>query len=402
MSRTPRRFPIAFRSCALVMALVAVIAAASPTGAGAAPSSQQVQDAKDRVASLLAQLRDAKSKLTAIDQQLTAAAAEVDKDQAALEKVTADLLDTQRRLKQTQARYDRIVAQLGDRAATEFMNGPASNLDFILGATSLGDLSDRIEFVGAVAQSDADLAHEVASTRNELQGQRSHLLDVQKQQSDILARAQAVQKQIDGLFQAEQQIVDGISSKRAEATRIFRRLSKARQAWLAQQFAGGVYGGGHSNVPVPAGWEHVLERCPVDGPRSYSDGFGAPRYGGGFHLHAGVDILSPIGTPIVAPFAGTAQRAYNTLGGNSEYVYGSRGYVYNAHLSQYSAHSDGPVHAGDVIGYVGDTGDAKGTPHDHFEFHPNVIPSHWPASGYGYAVIGSAVNPYPLLVAACG
>src|SRR5207249_3126445 len=106
MPRTPRRFPIAFRSCAVVMTLVAVIAAATPTGAGAAPSSQQVQDAKDRVASLLAQLRDAKAKLAAIDQQLAAAAAEVDKDQAALEKVTADLLTTQRRLTQTQARHD--------------------------------------------------------------------------------------------------------------------------------------------------------------------------------------------------------------------------------------------------------------------------------------------------------
>lgn len=402
MPRTSRRFPIAFRSCAVVMTLVAVIAAATPTGAGAAPSSQQVQDAKDRVASLLAQLRDAKAKLAAIDQQLAAAAAEVDKDQAALEKVTADLLTTQRRLRQTQARYDDIVARLSNRAATAFMNGPASDLDFILGATSLGDLSDRIEFVGAVAQSDADLAQEVASTRNELQGERSHLQEVQAQQSDILAKAQAVQKRIDGLFQSEQHIVDGVASKQADAAKTAQKLSKARQTWLAQQLAGSVYGGGHSNVPVPAGWEHVLERCPVDGPRSYSDGFGAPRYGGGFHLHAGVDILAPPGTPIVAPFDGTAQRAYNTLGGNSEYVYGSRGYVYNAHLSSYSAHSSGPVHAGDVIGYVGDTGDAKGTPHDHFEFHPNAIPPSWPASGYGYSVIGSAVNPYPLLVAACG
>ena len=78
--------------------------------------------------------------------------------------------------------------------------------------------------------------------------------------------------------------------------------------------------------------------------------------------------------------------------------------MYNAHLDHYSANSDGPVQAGDVIGYVGDTGDAIGTPHDHFEWHPDTVPSNWPASYYGYTVIPgtSAVNPYPILVDICG
>jgi murein DD-endopeptidase MepM/ murein hydrolase activator NlpD len=62
------------------------------------------------------------------------------------------------------------------------------------------------------------------------------------------------------------------------------------------------------------------------------------------------------------------------------------------------------VQAGDVIGYVGDTGDAKGTPHDHFEWHPTSVPANWPASFYGYVTIPgtSAVNPYPILKDICG
>ena len=125
--------------------------------------------------------------------------------------------------------------------------------------------------------------------------------------------------------------------------------------------------------------------CPVDPPRAFGDGFGAPRYTGTFHLHAGDDILSDYGTKIRAPFDGIAKPTYNTLGGNGEYVYAPDGtYVYNAHLHHYSAKSNGPVQAGDVIGYVGDTGDAKGTPHDHFEWHPTSVPANWPASFYGY------------------
>ena len=99
-----------------------------------------------------------------------------------------------------------------------------------------------------------------------------------------------------------------------------------------------------------------------------------------------------------------AHSSYNTLGGNAVYVEGAEGYVYNAHVDHYSALANGPVHAGDVIAYVGETGDALGgTPHDHFEFHPAFpVPADWPISYYGYRVIGTAINPYPLLVAACG
>lgn len=63
-------------------------------------------------------------------------------------------------------------------------------------------------------------------------------------------------------------------------------------------------------------------------------------------------------------------------------MFGAQGWVYNAHLSAYSDSSNEPVRAGDVIGYVGETGDTN-TNHDHFEWHPNVIPSDWPASAHG-------------------
>ena len=67
------------------------------------------------------------------------------------------------------------------------------------------------------------------------------------------------------------------------------------------------------------------------------------------------------------------------------YVYGRRGFVFNAHLTRLG--KLGKVAAGDVIGYVGNSGDAQGgSTHDHFEWHP---------SG------GPAVDPYGLLNAAC-
>jgi murein DD-endopeptidase MepM/ murein hydrolase activator NlpD len=129
----------------------------------------------------------------------------------------------------------------------------------------------------------------------------------------------------------------------------------------------------------------ALRVCPVGEPYSYIDTFGAPRWAGGFHLHQGADIFAPEGTPIYAPFDGIAVTADNTLGGTAVKVLGKVGYVYNAHLSAYG--KLGPVKAGDIVGFVGNTGDAiNSAPHDHFEFHPGN---------------GDAVDPFAYLNAVC-
>ncbi len=147
-----------------------------------------------------------------------------------------------------------------------------------------------------------------------------------------------------------------------------------------------VVSGSATNRPlVPATAKRPLQVCPVKGSGNFSDDFGAPRYAGGFHLHQGNDIFAAPGTPVVAPFDGVAVRTPNLLGGNAVEVIGRFGYVYNAHLAAYGR--SGPVKVGDIVGYVGNTGDAAGGPtHDHFEWHPGG---------------GPAVDPFLVLKAAC-
>jgi murein DD-endopeptidase MepM/ murein hydrolase activator NlpD len=143
-----------------------------------------------------------------------------------------------------------------------------------------------------------------------------------------------------------------------------------------------------------------LRTCPVHGKGYFSDDFGAPRFAGGFHHHQGNDLFAEMGTPIVAPFDGTAVASPNFLGGDGVTVYGDQGYVYNAHLVGYG--KLGAVKTGTLIGYVGNTGDAMGGPyHDHFEWHPNVIPNQPWVSPYGFDAVNGAVDPYPYLAAVC-
>jgi murein DD-endopeptidase MepM/ murein hydrolase activator NlpD len=74
---------------------------------------------------------------------------------------------------------------------------------------------------------------------------------------------------------------------------------------------------------------HPFAFCPVDGPHAVTNNFGVwvhrPKKWGGNHIHKGNDIMSPEGTPIVAPFDGMATDATNHIGGIAVTVYGQFG-----------------------------------------------------------------------------
>jgi murein DD-endopeptidase MepM/ murein hydrolase activator NlpD len=129
----------------------------------------------------------------------------------------------------------------------------------------------------------------------------------------------------------------------------------------------------------------IFQYCPVDGPNALANNFGiiVRLPGVPIHVHEGDDISAAAGTPIVAPFDGLAVATRSVLAGLAVEVFGPLGHVFNAHLSSYG--HLGAVHAGEIIGYVGMTGDATG-PHDHFEWHPGN---------------GPAVDPQPYLEKVC-
>jgi murein DD-endopeptidase MepM/ murein hydrolase activator NlpD len=394
MTRTHHSFPVAFRVVAVSAALVALVAAAATSGSAA--SKQEVQEARQERRAAEERLAAAQGQLSSIQTELTAVLQRLEDATGRLEEVTANLQTTREERDAAEARFARIERRLNERAAEMFMEGPASDVGFYLGATSLSDLSDRIEYVDVVQQDDADLAQEVLNLRNELIATEDRLEALQSEARRRQAAAQALQDEVQAKLAEQEGVLADVRDTLAGAKADERAAEKAYQKLLASQSYGG-----HSTVPLPEGWQDVFEVCPVAQPRGFGDGFGAPRYVGGYHLHKGVDIVAPMGTPIYATFDGMASDATNIYGGNAVYVSGKYGATYNAHMT--SIAKLGPVQAGDVIGYVGSTGLAGGvTNHNHFEFRPNVMPSSWPESYYGYSIIEDAINPYPLLVAACG
>ena len=145
------------------------------------------------------------------------------------------------------------------------------------------------------------------------------------------------------------------------------------------------------------GAQYLAQRpltVPVVGiaPGRLSDHFAQDR---GARKHEAIDILAPAGTPVVAADDGRIAKLFTSKpGGLTIYQYDPASHLayYYAHLQRYAegVHEGQEVHRGDLIGYVGSTGNADpGTPHLHFAvFRLGDPPKWWQ---------GEAVNPYPAL-----
>ncbi len=135
-------------------------------------------------------------------------------------------------------------------------------------------------------------------------------------------------------------------------------------------------------LPVPSGLQPKLTAggyvFPVYGLSSFGDSYGAFRGDVAGNWHHGDDIFAPLGAPLLACADGIVfSVGWNDVGGNRLWLRDSQGNeFYYAHLSAFSplAKNGHRVKAGEVIGFVGNTGDAQGTPpHVHFEVHPFAL-----------------------------
>jgi len=115
------------------------------------------------------------------------------------------------------------------------------------------------------------------------------------------------------------------------------------------------------------------------------------------HIHHAIDILAKRGTPVLAAVDGRVRKMFvSRAGGVTLYEWdnASTTSYYYAHLDRYAAgvHEGQTLHRGELIGYVGTTGNAPpGTPHLHFQIETLPASKEWWK--------GVPVDPYPILVA---
>jgi murein DD-endopeptidase MepM/ murein hydrolase activator NlpD len=138
-----------------------------------------------------------------------------------------------------------------------------------------------------------------------------------------------------------------------------------------------------SIAPMVASKVSIPSRVPVDGFRLTSDyGIRVHPVLGGRRAHKGIDLATPVGTPVHAPADGVIAKAewFSSYGLYIQVEHGGELETRYGHLSRLNVAAGQFVHKGDVIGYVGTTGRSTG-PHLHYEVR----------------VAGIAVNPVPYM-----
>jgi murein DD-endopeptidase MepM/ murein hydrolase activator NlpD len=301
-----------------------------------------------------ATLSQLKSQLAALRKQAEPAGRAYEAAVDRLESTQARIAKADRRIKAATRRLASAETTLAMRADALYRDGGDMALfEFVLGSTSWDEFVNRLDYATMIASSDAKLVGDIKQTRARLRADRAELVAQSKQEKKDVAKAKRTMNAMESVLRAKKTQYD--------------RLLSSIAADSASR--------GESFPPGPDGMVF-----PVRGVHFYANTWGAPRSGGRHHM--GTDVMSPKGTPVVACVSGRANVHWNWLGGKSITVTGDNGWsYYYAHLNGYAVGS-GRVKRGQVIGYVGNSGNAAGGPnHLHFQMGPR----------------GRWVNPYPYL-----
>lgn len=337
-------------------ALAAVVAA--PTTAGA--QTAEIERTRRAAQEATRRVSDAEAELGAVESRLAELEAKAERAEERLASLNGSLEELV--VERYTSRGDMPIL-----SATDINAGVKA--EALARYVSQGTFDTIDDFTAAKAELD-EATGQLAAAREQQQASirqlRSALADVQAELKRL--------EELEAKRRAEEE-----ARRRAAAAEAARRAQSAGAAKKAAPRAAAA-----ASAPAPTIHRGGGMVCPVAGPHSFIDSWGAPRSGG--RRHQGVDMMARIGVPVVAPVSGTVSHRGNSVGGLSFHLSGDDGhYYYGTHLSRYG--QGGRVSAGTVIGYVGDTGNARGMPHLHFEIHPNH---------------GAAVNPYPATRAACG
>ena len=385
---------------AFLAALLISLPLLSP--AEAATTSDEL---REQLAEKQALLKQAYSELDALQDEFDELAAACNSAETRLGELEAEIVDAEKSIAESEAELKDARLQLEERLVGIYKGGSTKSSSYYLGVLfsedDLGSVLDSLDALTRIAEDDQALFEHYSECVEQEKANKAHLEEKKAEEAAQvreLERAQeqtytqlaaksaeykAKKKQVNAL-KAEIRAADARAAAAAEAARQRELAAKAK----ARSSSSSGSGGGSKSYSSGGGTvQPGFAVFPVQGPHSYVDSFGWPRSGG--RTHKGCDIMAARWTPTVACANGiitSVDRIDDGLGGITLHLRGSNGAVYYyAHLAGIaSGISAGTwVSAGQVIGYVGNTGNAAGGAcHLHFEIRPNG---------------STAVNPYATL-----
>ncbi len=299
-------------------------------------------------------------------------------------------------LKNAEAEIEDTMELLKKRLSALYSAGSVSTLEILFNAESLHDFSMRTEMVSSITRRDKMLIEQVSDYMNETAAQREELEKEKTALADEKKLLESSQNELIDLEAENTALLEEIRAEKGEANEALVRTAEEEDAlanMMANLIAQMQQQENSQSQPTPTPTpvpevEPTPTPTPVpSAPPSYdsSESFQWPLPGYGHSSitqyfgnngHKGLDIGAPEGTPIVASRSGKVMVAnnYDSWGDSWGYyvaIYHDSTYsTLYAHMSSVAAYEGQWVNKGDIIGYVGSTGNSTGN-HLHFEVYQN-------------------------------
>jgi murein DD-endopeptidase MepM/ murein hydrolase activator NlpD len=337
----------------------------------------------DALANIQNQIKDVEKQITALfaliaklNAQVVAQQAQIDATQAQVNALDTQIRVTSADITRRQAHLQIRETLFDNRVRSIEKHGSINYLALALSSTSFNQLVDRLLTAQTIIQADHQLLTDLRTEKAQIQALSDQLSLQRGQQADLLAKQQAQQVQLTALRQQQQAALDFKqqldAQYKAEADLLAQQKAAIDAQVAADEAAYAAEASGSGGGTGQFGWP--------ENPHWISQYYGCSNYPfemywaacASKHLHSGIDIAEPYGTPVLAADNGVAS-VYSTCCGYGNYVILTHGNGYSSlygHLAGFNVRTGQLVVRGQVIAFEGSTGNSTG-PHLHFEIRYN-------------------------------
>jgi murein DD-endopeptidase MepM/ murein hydrolase activator NlpD len=360
----------------LFLTAVVILSMVSPA-VSAATLDEQLEESQQKQADAQYQVDQTQSTIDGIEAEITKANEEMTRIGGVIDGLNTEIAALEEKINKAQAELEVIQDKLdeqenamGERVRTMYMYGNGSILEFLFNATDFSDFITKVDMSRYIVESDKDSMDALEATQTEIdekkksiEADRQSVVDKKTEQETALNEQESIKAQKDELLAQNQALIEEykaiVDAEAANAADIQSQI----QAALQQQASSGA---SYSFTPTEGTYQ-----WPVPGyyPSADDDFFGTRLHPiwGTYLTHYGVDCGAPSGTPIHAMGNATVISAgWNGGYGNCVVIdLGNGIQALYGHMSSVAVSAGQTVSKGDVVGYVGSTGDSTG-PHLHF------------------------------------
>lgn len=386
----------------LALILCASALGITPNGESAGATQAKISNMKSQISQITTQIKDIQTKLDAVrsdksqavqqkqylDEQIALSDQRIAQLDQIIQEYDTAIAEKQAEIDDLHAQEEAQYALFCERVRSMEEHGTVSYLSIIFNAASFSELLDNIMLVGEIMDYDQGVINMLQATRASVEQAEAELEEGKSDQQalrdeEAAARAELAEQEaaaaqlVQEIAQKESEYQAAIQQKKDEEAQIEKEMQAAQKAFEEEQRKAreeearrkqqGQSGGSSQVIVSESGFA-----WPLPGYLTLTSKYGWRTLYGRSEFHLGTDIPAPRGTPIQAAKTGkvTTSTSHWSYGNYVVVTHSDGTQTLYAHMSQRAVSVGQVVSQGQVIGYVGSTGNSTGN-HLHFEVWVN-------------------------------